>query len=214
MRHRLWAEENLGKRAGSPTTSEIVAALRYPPPGRRLGQSLPRGPAWEGSVPYKYRLRDTACGIPLAVTRRGGTFGLQQRPDTGGVGRRGGGLPMGNPGLLHQDPLRPGGLLRVAGRGAGLRRVVGRGRFRARDGRCAAPEGCPPGPRLSPAPRGRGDRGFLPALLLHGAREHRRDGGDTALQRPGVRRGPGVAVLARTAERPQGPRALANDLRV
>src|SRR3712207_6637083 len=113
---------------------------------------------------------------------------------------------MGNTWLFRQDPLRPGCLLRVAGRGKGLRWVDSRAWFRAVEAKGAGLEGSTPRSRLSRTCRGRRDRGVLPALLLHSAREHRRDGGDTPLQRPGVRSDTGVVVLEGAPWRTQGPR--------
>src|SRR5918993_1367816 len=122
--------------------------------------------------------------------------------------RRCGGLYLGNARAVRQDPLLPGGLLRVAGRGPGLGRVGGRTAFRPGHRRRKESAGLGEGPGV-PGPSGaRGDRLLLPALLLYRQGEYGRDGGDPALQLARFRGGACAAVPEGGAERGEGARAL------
>ncbi|CAA9446191.1 MAG: hypothetical protein AVDCRST_MAG58-443, partial [uncultured Rubrobacteraceae bacterium] len=119
-----------------------------------------------------------------------------------------GGLYLGNAWAVRQNPLRPGCLLRVAGRGAGFDRVGGRIAFRPGHRRGQEPAGFGKGPGV-PGPSGaRGDRLLLPALLLYGQGEYGRDGGYPALQLASFRGGACAAVPEGGAERGEGARAL------
>src|SRR5919107_2787658 len=124
-------------------------------------------------------------------------FGSYRKPDTGGTGRRGGGLYLGHAGVLRQDTLRPGGLLRGAGRGTRLGGMDGRDDLRPGHGESEEPSRLPPGPEVSGAPGPHRDRRLLPVLLLYGEGEHGGDGGDPELHLARVRGGAGAPVPER-----------------